>query len=263
MEDYTTRYVTCDRYENQLTVFNRDINFNGSISIVKLMDKYAIIVAGGSGSRMGTNVPKQFLMLRNKPVLWYSIQAFLTAFSDINIILVLPEVYVTGCKDLVQSTSSPGSIVIVAGGATRFNSVQNGLLKVKNKSVVFIHDGVRCLLTPDLIKRCYETALIKGNAIPAISAIDTIRIETKNGSDMIDRRKVKIIQTPQTFMSDILLKSYQQNFKDSFTDDASVVESIGESINLVEGEISNIKITSKIDLLIAEQILINRNHNTN
>lgn len=222
------------------------------------MDKYAIIVAGGSGSRMGTNVPKQFLLLQNKPVLWYSITAFLNAFNDIRIILVLPEQYFENGKDIIRSTSAPDRIEIVAGGTTRFQSVQNGLTKVPMNCVVFVHDGVRCMVTSQLILRCYETALAKGNAIPAISAVDTIRIETTDGSMPMDRAKVKIIQTPQTFISNTLITAYRQDYHDLFTDDASVVESIGERIYLVEGDATNIKITRKMDLLIAEQILGNR-----
>jgi len=222
------------------------------------MEKYAIIVGGGSGSRMGTEVPKQFLLLLNKPVLWYSITAFLKSFNDINIILVLPDMYLTEGKKIAHSTSSPDSIKIIAGGTSRFQSVQNGLSEVTTQSVVFVHDGVRCLLQPDLIQRCYETAIMKGNAIPAISAIDTIRIETANGCELADRTKVKIIQTPQTFISDVLIKAYHQEYRYSFTDDASVVESTGEKIYLVEGDTTNIKITHKIDLLIAEQILNDR-----
>ncbi len=222
------------------------------------MDKYAIIVAGGSGSRMGANVPKQFLLLHNKPVLWYSITAFLNAYKDIRIILVLPEQYFENGKDIIRSTSAPDRIEIVAGGTTRFQSVQNGLTKVPMNCVVFVHDGVRCMVTSQLILRCYETTLAKGNAIPAIPAVDTIRIETTNGSELLDRTKVKIIQTPQTFLSDTLIRAYRQDYSDLFTDDASVVESLGEKIYLVEGDTANIKITNKIDLLIAEQILSNQ-----
>lgn len=222
------------------------------------MDKYAIIVAGGSGSRMGANVPKQFLLLHNKVVLWYSITAFLNAYKDIRIILVLPEQYFENGKDIIRSTSAPDRIEIVAGGTTRFQSVQNGLTKVPMNCVVFVHDGVRCMVTSQLILRCYETTLAKGNAIPAIPAVDTIRIETTNGSELLDRTKVKIIQTPQTFLSDTLIRAYRQDYSDLFTDDASVVESLGEKIYLVEGDTANIKITNKIDLLIAEQILSNQ-----
>ncbi len=224
------------------------------------MDKYAIIVAGGSGSRMGTNVPKQFLMLLHKPVIWYSIEAFLNAFNDIRIILVLPEIYLEQGNNIMQLTSSPESIEIVAGGSSRFQSVQHGLERVPMNCAVFVHDGVRCLLTPQLIHRCYEATLAKGNAIPAVPAIDTLRMETANGSELLDRTKVKIVQTPQTFISDTLIRAYRQDYRDSFTDDASVVESLGEKIYLVAGETTNIKITHHVDMLLAEQILISRNN---
>jgi 2-C-methyl-D-erythritol 4-phosphate cytidylyltransferase len=222
------------------------------------MKKFAVIVAGGSGLRMGTSLPKQFLDLRGKPVLWYSLTAFLEAFNDIEIILVLsPEYHETGLN-LIRSTSDPGRIWITSGGETRFHSVRNGLRHIHQHSIVFIHDGVRCLPSRELIHRCYYEALDKGNAIPAISAVDSIRIETIGGSEIIDRKKVKIIQTPQTFYSDIVKAAYEQEYEESFTDEASVVERLGVKIHLVEGEASNIKITRPIDLLIAEKILEER-----
>lgn len=221
------------------------------------MDKYAIIVAGGSGIRMGTSLPKQFLLLRSKPVLWYSITAFLDAYTDISLIVVLPELYMAKGKDLVGSIDR-GKIVLATGGKSRYESVQNGLKLVPKNSIVFVHDGVRCLLTPQLIKRCYDTTIVYGNATPAISAVDTIRIEHSSGNELIDRAKVRIIQTPQTFFSDTLKQAFAQESHESFTDDASVVEKLGEKIHLVEGEITNIKITSPIDLMIAEKILEER-----
>jgi len=124
--------------------------------------------------------------------------------------------------------------------------------------MVFVHDGVRCLLTPDLIRRCYNHAIDKGNAIPAISAVDTIRIETVKGNELIDREKIRIIQTPQTFFSDIIKAAFEQDYEESFTDEASVVERLGVKIHLVEGEATNIKITRPIDILIAEKILEER-----
>ena len=222
------------------------------------MRKFAIIVAGGAGSRMGADIPKQFLLLRNKPLLWHTVTAFLTAYEDIRIILVLPESHLDKGREIAQSTSSHGQIIIVEGGLTRFHSVQNGLTHVPSDSIVFVHDGVRCLVTTRLIQQCYEATLARGNAIPCVSAIDTIRIETLNGNELIERSKVKIIQTPQTFTGFTLKKAYQQDYQELFTDDASVVESLGEKIHLVVGDFKNIKITSKIDLLIAEQILIER-----
>ncbi|MEO5999502.1 MAG: 2-C-methyl-D-erythritol 4-phosphate cytidylyltransferase [Chitinophagaceae bacterium] len=222
------------------------------------MNKYALIVAGGSGIRMGAGVPKQFLMLRNKPLLWYPVTAFMEAFPDIWVILVLPEKYIDKGKAIIESTSLPQRVTTVSGGATRFESVKNGLMHVPAGSVVFVHDGVRSLVTPALIQRCYEATLAKGNAVPSVSAIDTIRMETINGNERVDRTNVKIIQTPQAFFSENLKKAYQQEYKDWFTDDASVAENAGEKINLVEGDYTNIKITRQIDLVIAEQLLRQR-----
>jgi 2-C-methyl-D-erythritol 4-phosphate cytidylyltransferase len=222
------------------------------------MDKVAIIVAAGSGTRMGGDLPKQFLLLRNRPMLWYSITAFLDAFAGISIILVLPGAYLDRGRQLAQSTTSPHQIRVVEGGATRFASVKNGLEITPAHSMVFVHDGVRCLVTPGLIHKCYDAAIANGNAIPAVPVSDTLRMETDSGNEPLDRLKVRIIQTPQTFLSRKLKKAYQQEYSDAFTDDASVLESMGEKIHLVEGEVTNIKITRKIDLIVAEQILSDR-----
>lgn len=215
-------------------------------------------MAGGSGLRMGTALPKQFLPLRDKPVLWYTLTAFLEAFDDLTIILVLPEAYVPMGHDILRSTQDPDRVWMTTGGETRFHSVKKGLDHIQQHSIVFVHDGVRCLLTPDLIRRCYRLARERGNAIPAITAVDSIRIETIGGNEFVDRNKVKIIQTPQTFYSDIIKAAFEQEYEESFTDEASVVERLGVKINLVEGETTNIKITQPIDLLIAESILEER-----
>ncbi|MFT3933366.1 MAG: 2-C-methyl-D-erythritol 4-phosphate cytidylyltransferase [Chitinophagaceae bacterium] len=222
------------------------------------MKKYAVIVAGGSGTRMGTEIPKQFLLLNNKPVLWYSLQAFLTAFDDIQIVLVLPANHIEQGTQIIASTKAAERIKITAGGSTRYDSVQNGLKHVTEKSVVFVHDGVRCLVTKDLIQRCYTQAIDKGNAIPAIAVTDSLRTITTEGNDVIDRSKVRSIQTPQTFLSDILLPAFNQPWEVAFTDEASVVEKNGTVIHLIEGAIDNIKITTPLDLLIAERILLER-----
>jgi 2-C-methyl-D-erythritol 4-phosphate cytidylyltransferase len=222
------------------------------------MNKYAIIVAGGSGTRMGTDLPKQFLVLGKQPVLWHTITAFLEAFENIQIILVLPEEHMERGNDIIQSVSSPDRIIMVKGGGSRFHSVQSGLEQVPAGCLVAVHDGVRCLVTVSLIQKCYEEANIHGNAIPATTAVDTIRIATGENNEMIERSKVRIIQTPQVFKSSLLKEAYRKDFSHHFTDDASVVESIGEKIHLVEGDPSNIKITRKIDLLIATQILSER-----
>jgi len=222
------------------------------------MKKYAVIVAGGSGLRMGTSVPKQFLELHGRPVLWYTITAFLNAYPDLEIILVLPQAHLQTGLHIIQTTKDPGRVWITEGGETRFHSVKKGLDHVQQHSMVFVHDGVRCLLTADLIRRCYNHAIDKGNAIPAISAVDTIRIVTVKGNELIDREKIRIIQTPQTFFSDIIKAAFEQDYEESFTDEANVVERIGVKIHLVEGEATNIKITRPIDILIAEKILEER-----
>ncbi len=219
------------------------------------MKKYAVIVAGGSGLRMKTALPKQFLSLQGKPVLFYTLTAFLEAFPDLQIILVLPEQSRSTGEEIVAQTMDPSRIRITTGGETRFHSVKNGLEYVRDHSIVFVHDGVRCLVSPELIRRCYDMAIEKGNAIPAITAVDTIRIETFSGNQQIDRNKVRIIQTPQTFFSEIIKAAFEQDYIDSFTDEASVVEKLGVKINLVEGEETNIKITRPVDLLIAEKII--------
>ncbi len=222
------------------------------------MRKYAVIVAGGSGLRMGTKIPKQFLQLSGRPLLYYTLNTFLESFPDLEIILVLPESHLDTGREIMATTISPERILLTPGGATRFDSVKTGLSFVKHHSIVFVHDGVRCLLTEKLVHRCYETALEHGNAIPAIRAVDTIRIESVSGNHMIDREKVRIIQTPQTFFSEILKAAFEQDYSESFTDEASVVERIGVKIHLVEGEITNLKITQPLDLLIAEKILEER-----
>lgn len=221
------------------------------------MYKYAIIVAGGSGTRMGTEIPKQFLLLNGKPVLWHSVKAFTDAYADIEIILVLPAQHKDQGEKLAKEFADH-KIRTTEGGETRFHSVKNGLKLVAEKSIVFVHDGVRCLVSPKLIQNCYATAIEKGNAIPAVAATDSIRIETGNENKQVNRNSVRIIQTPQTFLSETILSAFRQEYNVSFTDEAGVLENAGEKIYLVEGEATNIKITKPIDLLIAEQILIER-----
>jgi len=220
------------------------------------MNKYAVIVAGGSGLRMGTTVPKQFLLLKSKPVLWHTLSAFLTAYDDLKIILVLPDQFIETGNAIIATTAAPDRIVVTAGGETRFHSVKNGLKLVEKNAVVFVHDGVRCLITPALIHRCYNATLEKGNAIPAITAIDSIRIDDGNTNSIIDRSKVRIIQTPQTFLAEDLTKAFEQPYEPSFTDEATVAEKNGIKINLVEGEKMNIKITHPLDLQVAEFFLV-------
>ncbi|MEN9597922.1 MAG: hypothetical protein RL596_233 [Bacteroidota bacterium] len=217
------------------------------------MKKFAVITAGGTGSRMGTSTPKQFLMLNSKPVLWYTIQAFLSTFDDIVIILVLPKDYMEAGEKLI--TQFEGRILCTAGGDTRFQSVKNGLALIKDQGIVFVHDGVRCMVSAELITRCFYQALEKGSAIPAVAATDSIRIQEKSAHQVIDRNAVRIVQTPQTFKTEILLPAFAQAYNDAFTDEATVVEAIGTPVFLIEGDYRNLKITRPIDLLIAESLL--------
>jgi len=222
------------------------------------MEKYAVIVAGGSGQRMGADRPKQFLLLRGRPMLWHTLTAFLSAFDDLQIVLVLPTDHIEEGKSVARLTGAPARIQLVTGGRTRYHSVKNGLEAVPGDAVVFVHDGVRCLITPGLIHRCYAAALEKGNAIPAVAATDTVRLADAGGNKQVHRDTVRLIQTPQTFFSATLKTAFERDYNDSFTDEANVVEQLGIAIHLVEGETTNIKITSPIDLLLAEKILEKR-----
>lgn len=222
------------------------------------MQKIAIIVAGGAGVRMGSAIPKQFLLLHGKPVLQYTLQAFLAAYNDLKIILVIPDAHFDKGNGLIEELQAADRIKLVQGGETRFHSVKNGLAHVlADNTVVFVHDGVRCMITPDLIRRCYEQTLEKGSAIPAITATDSIRIvNEENGSHKAANRDyIRIIQTPQTFLSQIIIPAFSQPYTPTFTDEATVVEQNGTTVYLTEGEYNNIKITRAADLLLAENIL--------
>ncbi|MBK6825812.1 MAG: 2-C-methyl-D-erythritol 4-phosphate cytidylyltransferase [Chitinophagaceae bacterium] len=219
------------------------------------MKKYAVIVAGGAGLRMGGSLPKQFLLLKDKPVLYYTIKTFLEAYSDLQVILVLPVDYTDMGQEIIDAWFDKDRIRITAGGETRFHSVQNGLSQIEEESIIFVHDGVRCLLSTDLIHRCYQQAVETGTAIPAIPSKDSIRLLTDEGNEAFDRNKVMLIQTPQTFHSKILIPAFQIDYKDKFTDEATVVEAFGMKVSLVEGEERNIKITRPVDIVIAEQLL--------
>lgn len=221
------------------------------------MKKFAVIVAGGSGLRMGAATPKQFLLLQNKPLLWHTIQAFASAFADIQIILVLPQAHLDFGNSIAEMFPQV-AINVTTGGNSRFQSVKNGLAFVPNDAIVFVHDGVRCLITPQLIQACYQQALVKGSAIPAVAATDSIRIANGEDSVVADRTNVRIIQTPQTFTSKLLLPAFQQPYQDAFTDEATVLEAFGAKVFLIEGDYTNLKITRPIDLLIAEKILEER-----
>jgi 2-C-methyl-D-erythritol 4-phosphate cytidylyltransferase len=217
--------------------------------------KYAVIVAGGYGLRMGSDLPKQFLLIHNKPVIWYTLHTFLKSYKDFHIILVLPVDYYDAGRAICDEIISVNPIQTIIGGDTRFHSVQKGLALINEQSVVFVHDGVRCLLTPSLIHLCFEETIRFGSAIPCIDSKDSVRIVNESGHTAIKRSEVKLVQTPQTFLSELILPAYQKTYQETFTDDASVVEADHHPIHLVAGEEDNIKITTPLDLSIAEELL--------
>ncbi len=219
------------------------------------MKKYAIIVAGGMGSRMKVNMPKQFLHLKNKPILFYTLDTFLKSFEELQIILVLPQDYIEAGQEIINEYFNKDRIKITVGGGTRFQSVKNGLQLIKEDSIIFVHDGVRCLLSVDLIHRCYQSAVEFGSAIPVINSKDSVRLVLEQGNEALERDRVKLVQTPQTFQSKILLPAFGVDYQDKFTDEATVVEAFGMKVHLVVGEEQNIKITQPIDLLLAEGIM--------
>jgi 2-C-methyl-D-erythritol 4-phosphate cytidylyltransferase len=219
------------------------------------MKKYAVIVAGGSGTRMGGDLPKQFMLLKDKPLLYYPIYTFLNTYSDLDVILVLPVDHVGKGQEIIDAYFDKDRIQIAEGGETRFQSVKNGLQLVQEDSIVFVHDAVRCLVSKELIERCFKTAVETGSAVPAIASKDSVRLVNEDGNDPFDRTKVMLIQTPQTFHSKILLPAFQIDYKDKFTDEATVIEAFGLKISLVEGDENNIKITRPLDLQIAEQLM--------
>jgi 2-C-methyl-D-erythritol 4-phosphate cytidylyltransferase len=204
---------------------------------------------------MGTTLPKQFLPLRDKPVLYYSLKTFLDAYDDLQVILVLPIAYTDLGQEIIDAYFDNERIKITVGGDIRFDSVKKGLQLVEDESIIFVHDAVRCLVSVDLIHRCYQAASESGSAVPVISSRDSIRLINDGANEAIDRSKIVMVQTPQTFHSKILLPAFEIDYKDKFTDEATVVEAYGLKVSLIEGEETNIKITKPMDLIIAENFL--------
>ena len=225
------------------------------------MKKTAIIVAGGTGQRMGASIPKQFLAIEGKSILLHTVSQFVAAFSDINFVIVLPADYIQEGQNIIASSGFTQHVQFTEGGETRFQSVKNGLVHVAPDAIVFVHDAVRCLLTPALIQSCYHQAVEKGSAIPAVSSTDTIRVLEGTKHHVVDRANVMMIQTPQTFNAALLIKAFEQAYQPSFTDEANVLEASGTEVYLIDGEYENIKITRPLDLAIAEFILAKRKSN--
>jgi 2-C-methyl-D-erythritol 4-phosphate cytidylyltransferase len=221
------------------------------------MNKVAVIVAGGTGSRMGKDIPKQFLPINGKAILLHTIGAFLTAYPDIKIVLVLHGDYIAYTQSLIEEADIKHSINFIQGGETRFQSVKNGLQHIDPNSVVFVHDAVRCLVSPELIKRCFEKAVDYGSAIPVIPVRDSLRKWDKktDTSLSVPRDHLYIVQTPQTFKAELLLEAFKVGDDPQFTDEATVVEAMGNNVHLIEGEGKNIKITFPEDLVYASWVL--------
>jgi 2-C-methyl-D-erythritol 4-phosphate cytidylyltransferase len=219
------------------------------------MELYALIVAGGSGKRMGAEIPKQFLELAGRPVLMHTIERFKAFNEAIEIITVLPENQLRHWIELQKKHSFTVPQTLVKGGSHRFFSVRNGLAFVNIPGLVAIHDGVRPFVSIDTIKRCFDTAEKLGNAVPTISPTESLRIMTDQGSIPVNRLHVKQIQTPQVFNAELVKKAYLQEYRPEFTDDATVLEKTGEKINLIDGNRENIKITNPEDLLISTALL--------
>jgi 2-C-methyl-D-erythritol 4-phosphate cytidylyltransferase len=220
-----------------------------------IMNLYVVIVAGGSGKRMGAEIPKQFLELAGRPVLMHTIERFLIFSNSIEIITVLPENQLRFWLELQKKHSFSVPHTLVKGGINRFQSVKNGLEFVNSPGLVAIHDGVRPFVSIDTIKRCFEAAEKLGNAIPSISPTESLRIVTGKESVPVSRFQVKQIQTPQVFNAELIKNAYLQKYSNEFSDDATVLEKTGEKINLIEGNRENIKITNPEDLLISDALL--------
>lgn len=219
------------------------------------MERSAIIVAGGIGKRMEASIPKQFLLLRGKPLLCYSIDAFRAYDTTMQIVVVLPEVQITTWKSLCLDQGYVTEHEVVAGGEERFHSVQNGLAKVAHQGLVAVHDGVRPLVAVDMIGRCFDGAEANRSAIPVVPISSSIREIVPEGSRALDRSMFRIVQTPQCFNADLLRKAFELPYDRAFTDEATLVERLGEPVHLVEGDDANLKITTPIDLRVAEGLL--------
>lgn len=218
------------------------------------MMNYVIVVAGGKGLRMGGDVPKQFQLIGGRPVLMHTLQQFRDAMNDLQIILVLPHEQQEYWRELCQQYQFNVGHGIADGGPTRFHSVKNGLALIPDdaEGVVGVHDGVRPFASCDLIRRCFAAANEAKAVVPAVPVVESLRHEELGA---VDRKGYRLVQTPQTFDIRLLKEAYHQDYQESFTDDASVVEACGHHVTMVEGIRENIKLTTPFDLLIGEALL--------
>lgn len=222
------------------------------------MERYAILVAGGKGLRMGGDIPKQFLPIGGKPVLMRTIEVFREAYPDIHIILVLPVLQQEYWQQLCCEYAFGIPFQIANGGETRFHSVSNGLKLVPGdvEGIVGVHDGVRPFVSVETIQRCYDEAVEYGAVVPVVPIVETVRQLHKDGTNFtVPRDEYKLVQTPQTFRVSLLKEAYRQSYIPAFTDDASVVEALGKPVHLVEGNHENIKITTPADIRFVNGLL--------
>ena len=219
------------------------------------MQRSTIIVAGGSGKRMGAPVPKQFMLLHGKPLLCRTIDVFRAYDATMPIIVVLPEAHIPIWKALCIGHGFHTEHSIVAGGEERFHSVRNGLAAIEQDGVVAVHDGVRPLVSVELIARCFAAAEEYGSAIPVVPISSSVREVTGGTSRPLDRSALRAVQTPQCFRIALLRKAFELPYDAAFTDEATLVERIGVSVQVVDGEDANTKITTPLDLRVAEMLL--------
>lgn len=219
------------------------------------MKRFAIIVAGGKGNRMKSEIPKQFIEIGGKPILMHTIEQFYKADSNIEIILVLPKEQIQYWQELQTKHGFEVPVLVTEGGTSRFYSVKNGLEKVTSTGVVAIHDGVRPFVATSTILEGFEVAEKEKTAIPTVNLVDSIRRVDEKVNRALNRANYRLVQTPQVFDITLLKTAYQQSFSDTFTDDASVIEAMGYSVTLFEGNSENIKITTPFDLKVAEMMV--------
>lgn len=224
---------------------------------MSLTSKHTIlIVAGGRGTRMGGPQPKQFLELAGRPVLMHTLEAFDRWDASARLIVVLPEDQIDTWKRLCEAHVFSRIHRVVAGGETRFHSVRNGLGAVASNGLIAVHDGVRPLVAPSVIAACFAAAADGGAAVPVVPVVESVReVDADGGSRPVDRTRLRVVQTPQVFRADVLRAAYCLPYDPRFTDDASVVEASGVAVHLVPGNRENIKLTTPMDLLLAEQLM--------
>ncbi len=215
-------------------------------------ETYIIIVGGGTGERMKAGQPKQFLPINGKTILLHTMESFHRFDPTFKYVIVLPDTSIDFWKSHVKIKKITIPHTIIAGCKERFHSVKNALATLNGKGIVAVHDAVRPFVSKQTLKNCFEGIKKFGNAVPVVDVIDSVRIVTSSGSEMINRSLVKRVQTPQCFLLQDLKKAYEQEYNSKFTDDASVAEAMGMKINLVEGNRENIKITTPFDLKMAE-----------